>query len=178
MEKKTLEQAMEEASRLLCQTLKKPKIYEQAQSFIQQFDEVLHRYKFLVLAGPSRVGKTAFARSLCIEGKEVLEVNCASGMEPNLRAYRLRRHGLILFDEIVASQVVNQRKLFQAQSALVQLGCSATNCYSYDVFLWRTRLVLASNNWHSSVAALSDADQAWIHANAIVLDVQEALWVD
>ena len=46
------------------------------------------------------------------------------------------------------------------------------------MFLWRTRLVLASNNWRTSVAALSEADQAWIHANSIFLDVHEAVWVE
>ena len=97
-------------------------------------------------------------------------------MEPNLRAYRLRIHGLILFDEIVANQVAQQRKLFQAQSAPVQLGCSATNCHSYEVFVWRTKLVLASNNWHSSLATLSADDQDWIKLNSIVLEVEEAMW--
>ena len=177
LEKEAVKLAMAEASSLLNNSLKKQKFYEKAEAFTRQFEEPRHRYKFLVLSGPSRVGKTAFARSLCEEGKEVLEVNCASGDEPNLRAYRLRRHGLILFDEIVAGQVAQQRKLFQAQSAPVQLGCSATNCHSYDVFVWRKRLVLASNNWHTSLAALGAPDQEWIHANSIVLDVAEAMWV-
>ena len=176
LEKEAVRQAMQEAQHLLTQSMKQQKCYEEVQDFLQQFQQPLHRYKFLVLAGPSRVGKTAFARSLCEDGKEVLEINCASGDEPNMRAYRLRVHGLILFDEIVAGQVAQQRKLFQAQSAPVQLGCSATNCHSYDVFVWRKRLVLSSNNWHSSLSALSAADQEWIQANSIVLDVVEAMW--
>ena len=178
LEKEAVKQAMAEAESLLSQGLKKQKFYEQADVFVRQFDEPLHRYKFLVLAGPSRVGKTAFARSLCEKDKEVLEINCASGEEPNLRAYRLRRHGLILFDEVTADQVAAQRKLFQAQAAPVQLGCSATNCHSYEVFVWKTKLVLASNNWHTSLSALSPGDQEWINANSIVLDVTEAMWVD
>lgn len=176
LEKAAVKEALEQAQILLTQSLKKQKFYEKAQCFLRQFEKPLHRYKFLVLSGPSKVGKTAFARSLCELGKEVLEVNCASGDEPNLRAYRLRIHGLILFDEIIAGQVAQQRKLFQAQSAPVQLGCSATNCHSYDVFVWRKRLVLASNNWHTSLASLGEADQEWIHANSIVLDVEEAMW--
>ena len=176
LEKSEVQVAIKEAQVLLVTNLKKQKFYDQAHSFVKQFDEPLHRYKFLVLSGPSRVGKTAFAKTLCEDGKEVLEVNCASGDEPNLRAYRLRLHGLILFDEIVAGQVAQQRKLFQAQSAPVQMGCSATNCHSYDVFVWRKRLVLASNNWHSSLAQLGAGDKEWIHANSIVLDVDAAMW--
>ena len=176
LEKDAVKEAMAEAQILLSRQLKKQKLYEQVQAFMSQFDVAQHRYKFLVLSGPSRVGKTAFARTLCEKGKETLEINCASGVEPNLRAYRLRVHGLILFDEIVASQVAQQRKLFQAQSAPVQLGCSATNCHSYEVFVWRTKLVLASNNWHSSLATLSVEDQEWINLNSIVLDVEDVMW--
>ena len=176
LEKNAVKEAMEEAQILLSRSMRKQKFYEKVQTFMSQFDVAQHRYKFLVLSGPSRVGKTAFARSLCEAGKETLEINCASGQEPNLRAYRLRVHGLILFDEIVASQVAQQRKLFQAQSAPVQLGCSATNCHSYEVFVWRTKLVLASNNWHSSLAQLIAEDQEWINLNSIVLDVEEAMW--
>ena len=177
-EKIAVQQAMAGAECVLTQNLKKQKVFAEAEAFVRQFEQPLHRYKFLVLAGPSRVGKTAFARSLCEEGLEVLEVNCAGGTEPNLRAYRLTRHGLILFDEIVAEQVAAQRKLFQAQAAPVQLGCSATNCYSYEVFNWRKRLVLASNNWHTSLLELSPGDQEWIKSNSIVLDITEQMWVD
>ena len=146
-------------------------------AFVEQFKEVAHRYKFLVLSGPSKVGKTAFARSVCDPGMETLEINCASGAEPDLRAYRLGRHGVLLFDEIVAEQVTAQRKLLHAQRAPVQMGCSATNCHSYDVFNWRKKLVLASNNWESSLAALGQPVQDWVMQNSIVLRVTEPMWV-
>ena len=133
--------------------------------FLAQFQEAKQRYKFLVLAGPSRLGKTVYARSLAPVGFDCLEINCSSGQEPDIRAYRLSRHGVILFDEVEATQVVAQRKMFQACASPVQLGCSATNCHSYTVFLWQKRLVLASNKWHSSVASLVPEDEARIHAN-------------
>ena len=124
------------------------------QACLNQFKKPRHRYRFLVLAGPSRVGKTAFARSLCGPGMEILEVNCSSGAEPDLKAYRFRWHEVVLFDEIEAEQVANQRKVFQAQASAVQIACSATNCFSFEVFVWRKKLVLASNNWHSSLSMM------------------------
>ena len=166
------------AEELLAQVERPVKSYPKVTAFVNQFKHAKHRYMFLVLAGPSRVGKTAFARTLCDPGKETLEINCAGGAEPDLRAYRLSRHGLILFDEIRAEQVSHQRKLFQAGSAPVQLGNSATNCHSYPVFVWRKKLVLASNCWHESVASLPPDAQDWIKCNAIVLDVKEKMYYE
>ena len=142
-----------------------------------QHDSILHRYKFLILNGPSRMGKTVFARSLCDPSKELLEVNCAAGHEPDLRAYRIRKHDLILFDEIEAPAVAAQRKLFQAPATEVQLGCSATNCHSYAVWVHRRKFVLATNNWTTSLKTLSDGDREWIEANSYMLDVSAPMWV-
>ena len=178
MEKLAVKQAVAEAEQLLKGTLKEQKKYPKVEAFLNQFKKPRHRYRFLVLAGPSRVGKTAFARSLCGPGMETLEVNCGSGAEPDLKAYRFRRHEVVLFDEIEAERVAAQRKLFQAQATPVQLACSATNCYSYEVFVWRKKLVLASNNWHSSLSMLPAADRAWVEANSIVLDVHEPMWCE
>ena len=176
LEQEAVRKAQQEGMRLLGGTLKAQKKYSEVDAFLQQFDTALHRYKFLVLSGPSKVGKTAFARSLCDPGLTTLEINCASGAEPDLRAYRLSKHGVLLFDEITADQVVSQRKVFQAQSAPVQMGCSATNCHAYDIFVWRKKLVLANNNWEASFQCLSAAGQAWIHANSIVLVVTAPMW--
>ena len=175
-EKRAVREAMARAEELLRPGLSAFKRYTVVDEFQAQFGLALHRYKFLVLAGPSRLGKTVFARSLAPAGTETLEVNCAAGQEPDLRAYRLSRHGLILFDEIEAGQVVAQRKLFQACAAPVQLGCSATNCHSYEVFLWQKRLVLASNNWHTSVAGLPSEDRDWVNANSMILNVEAPMW--
>ena len=178
MEKIAVQEAVAEAERLLGGSLKEQKQYSKVQEYCDQFKKPRHRYRFLVLAGPSRVGKTAFAKSLCAPDMETLELNCASGAEPDLKAYRFRRHEVVLFDEIEAGQVAAQRKLFQAQAAAVQVACSATNCFSYEVFVWRKKLVLASNTWNSSLSKLDPADQAWIQANSIVLEVDKPMWFE
>ena len=81
MEKIAVKQAVKEAERLLGATLKEQKRYPLVQAFLNQFKKAMHRYRFLVLAGPSRVGKTEFARSLCEPGMETLEVKPPSDPE-------------------------------------------------------------------------------------------------
>ena len=82
LEKDAVQEAMAEAQILLARQMKKQKLYDKVQTFISQFDEAQHRYKFLVLSGPSRVGKTAFARSLCDPNKETLEIKRPAAWSP------------------------------------------------------------------------------------------------
>ena len=96
--------------------------FAEVSEFLAQFDQCRHRYKFLVITGPSRLGKTMFARTLAKPGWTTLELNCAGGSEPDLRAYRLREHDCIVFDEITAFQVVKQKKLFQAGPFFCGIG--------------------------------------------------------
>ena len=84
LQKAAVEKAREEAFRMLTPTLRPSKSYPVVDEFRKQFECPRHRYKFLVLSGPSRVGKTAFARSLCDPHYQTLENTCASGAEPDL----------------------------------------------------------------------------------------------
>ena len=81
MEKIAVKQAVQEAERLLGEPLKEHQRYPLVKKFVRQFKKAMHRYRFLVLACPSRVGKTAFARSLCEPGMETLEVKPPSDPE-------------------------------------------------------------------------------------------------
>ena len=86
LEKEAIAQAIKQAAQLLEQVQKAPKSYPKVQAFLNQFKKPRHRYRFLVLAGPSKVGKTAFARCLCDEGMETLEINCAGGCRARLKS--------------------------------------------------------------------------------------------
>ena len=135
------------------------------------------RRKFLMLQGPSQLGKTAFAFSLVDQG-EALEVNCAGVEYPPLRAFSRAKHRLILFDEASTGMVLTNRRLFQAPNTPVCVGSSPTNKDAYEVYLGDTLLVVASNNWDEELAALPASQRAWLEANMIFVSVQEKLYLE
>lgn len=149
---------------------------EAVREWLRSFDAVEHRYRFLVLDGASRLGKTVFARTLCTPGRTPLELNCAGGAEPNLRAFSWFVHGCIIYDEIGPRQVAANRKLFQATDAYVQLAPSSTNMYSYEVFAHRVKMIACSNRWRSELDLMPRQDAAWIEANSVYVRVDAPLW--
>ena len=52
-----------------------------------------------VLRGASSIGKTIFALWSFDGAREVLDDNCFSGFEPDLRDFNPLQHSVILFDE-------------------------------------------------------------------------------
>ena len=141
----------------------------------QQYETVQGRYKFLVLDGPSRMGKTRFTLSMG-GPRSVLSLDCAACVEPDMKAFLRGQHTVILFDEARATMVIRCKKLFQASSDLVQLATSATNMMSYVVWVHAVRMVIASNRWKQDLEALDQQDRAWIEANSIYVFVDTPLF--
>jgi hypothetical protein len=91
------------------------------------------RYPFLVLTGPSCMGKTQYALSL-VAACRALGLNMACAVEPDLRTYNPAVRGLILlFDEMSVQAVLRQKKMMQAPACMVGLGSSPTNNFAYAV---------------------------------------------
>jgi hypothetical protein len=147
--------------------------------FLAQLLVIRSRYTFLVLVGASCTGKTVWAKWIFGDTELVLEVNCASCPEPDLREFRPLKHKGILFDEASCQMVLQQKLLFQAPPMPVRLGCSTTNCHAYDVFISGAGLMIASNTWKADLAALKrDEDRQWLVDNSIVVDVGSTpLWL-
>ena len=142
--------------------------------FVTQFDGISRdRYKFLVLCGRSGTGKSSLARQLICDPLETLELNCAGGAEPDLRGCNRLLHRAVLFDEGTPKMVLGQKKLFQAGPNWIQLGMSTTNCHSYKQMLGRVPLIITSNTWMELCQELSPADSEWIHANQVLVPIDE-----
>ena len=136
----------------------------------------LRRKKFLVLVGPTGMGKTEFVKALFGPAK-TLEINAAGMQHPCLRDYESNLHVCILWDEAEASLVAKNRKLFQCPAAFVGLGHSPTGAFGYQVMVNRSVMVINSNRWHEQLQSLPTEDRKWIEGNQVAVEVTAPLWV-
>ena len=74
------------------------------EAWLAQYQHDLFRYRFLVLEGPSGLGKTQFSMSL---SPRSLEVTCSNCEEPDLREFKSGTHDLVLLDESKCTLVSN-----------------------------------------------------------------------
>ena len=151
------------------------RVIPEVQRWLRSFDTIRDRYRFLVLDGPSQVGKTRYVGSLT-SVDAFLNVDCAGAVTPDLRSFRRSRHKLVLYDEAGPELVIHCKKLFQSSVDLVRLGSSATNMYCYTVWMHRVKQVVCSNKWQQECQALTLADRSWIEANSVYVYVDQPLW--
>ena len=139
-----------------------------------QYEVVEERYRMLVLHGPSRTGKSRLARSLFGEDT-TLVVDVQHAKHPDLRAFQRGKHQAVLLDEVSSPRfIVENKKLLQAHLDGAILGQSATQLYTYEVFLWRIPIMLTTNNWDYS--AFSDADKDWLETNCVAAHIDTPVW--
>ena len=129
------------------------------------------RYKFFVVTGPSWAGKTIFLK-LSMPGNTFM-CTCKNAEEPDLRSYvGPPFHDNILYDEAGPKLVETHRDLFQSPRHKVTLGHSGTNCYAYDVFVYKVRMAIATNDWWGQLSRCSEEAQDWLRKNSVVLDTE------
>ena len=147
----------------------------EVEEWLQQYDDIQDRYKFLVLDGPSQMGKTRFAASLTSVEK-FFYLDCSSCIMPDMRSFNRRHHQVVLFDEIKATTVVSVKKLFQSSIDVVSLGSSQTNMNLYRIWCHRTKMICASNRWAAELRSLDAPDREWLEKNTVYIFVDRPLW--
>ena len=135
-----------------------------------------NRFKYLVLTGPSSLGKTAFAKSLFgIDSTFV--VPCQGVEKPDLQEFKRYEHPCIIFDEVTSHLIASNKAVFQANTDVVLLGQSPTGNFVYRRFLYGTAMICCTNTWMEGVERGS-RDEEWLLTNSIVVDCTERLWID
>ena len=138
---------------------------------------VASRFSFLVLSGPSKTGKTQFAKSLFGTGA-TLVLGCQNA-EPNVRRFSRATYKAVVFDEITPQCVARNKVLFQAGVEGVDCAQSRTSIYSYWRFLYAAPLILCTNEWLEDLPAreLEENKKAWdwIRANQFHVHVDRSV---
>lgn len=169
-----LEQLREANARMVQTSLRTWKVLPEVTAWQQQFREHGCRFRFLVLHGRSRTGKTMFAMGLVGVGRS-LHCDCTSGI-PDMREFSYERHQLVVLDEISPAACISLKRLLQATNELCVLGVSPTLQHAYRVYCYRTMFVVCTNCWESGMKELGKDDQEWLTANSIAILVDEPLW--
>jgi hypothetical protein len=148
---------------------------DKLQQWRLQYLEDEERYQCLVLFGPSQTGKSRLARH--IFGDDVtLVVDVQHAAHPDLHMFRRPVHKAILFDEVASPQfVVSNKKVLQAHIDGAILGQSATQLYTYEVFLWKVPLMLTTNNW--DYGSYTDSEKNWIETNCVSVSIDSPVWM-
>jgi len=160
----------------------------------KQFISVMSRYKFLVLDGPSRTGKTRFAYSLrppptSVMGspttpglspppgirQHVFYADCSGGL-PDLRQFRRKQHRVLVLDELHPKNAVLLKKILQSSNDEAIMGASPTMQHAYRVNSYQTMIVVTTNTWASGLEELPVPDVQWLKVNAVYVHVTTPLW--
>jgi hypothetical protein len=150
--------------------------YRVIMDWIQQYDCVLDRYRFLVIDGPSQMGKTQYVRGLCDPG-ELLEVDMSGDAPMCLRDYSPTRHTTILFDDASPLSVIRSKKLFQAGDSPVAVQTPSTNCHAHTVYVAAKRMIIATSVWAQQLRTMDAEDVDWLEANSYYLRVESPMWI-
>ena len=159
---------------LLAKALPFKPLCPEIEGWLMSFEELEERYRMLVLHGPSRTGKSRLAHSL-FGFDRTLVVDVQHAEHPDMHGFRRHHHVAVLLDEVAdPSFIVNNKKLLQAHVDGAILGQSATQMFTYEVFLWRVPIILTTNNW--DLSGLSVAELDWVHSNCVAVHVDTTVY--
>ena len=203
--------AQAEVQKKLQHQLKRFKTYPNITMWLKQYWPINYgksfRFRFLVMEGPSSVGKTVLAKSFFSPDKTYY-YNMQTAAEPDLRGFRVGHHRACVFDEITWQQVVKLKVLFQAGVDGADLGASQCNQYSYWRFLYGVAIICCTNEWlppkraersnrrgHRASHRLDaedspeeevlykgpdvpDRDREWLETNSIYQEIKSPVWFE
>jgi hypothetical protein len=162
-EKIRIEKMMAERTEIL---MRKKEIFApvtEVQQWLEQYEVVDFRYKFLVLCGKSMLYKTQFAMSL-FKNPKVHEDKI------DWDGYDWAKNDAIIFDDVSQPdhiwKFVRQNKVLFQASGVVSVNTSATNCFKRDICVAQKPIVICTNdkdlNEHESHVDWIKENCVWI----------------
>ena len=76
----------------------------------------------------------------------------------------------------VRHKIVKNKKALQAHVDGAELGNTPSQQFIYNAFLWRTPLIITTNNF--DLSSLQIADREWVESNSISIHISEPVWAE
>ena len=134
----------------------------EVEMWMETFESVQHRYKFLWLHGPSGNGKTMFAVNL----KKMTHLHSAG---VDWTTYDAGQHDAIVFDDIFDMETyINMHKPIFQSARKTAVNTSKTNCFSQLIDTAGKMIIVCNNDAPTT---------SWVLANTIVVEVDEPLFI-
>lgn len=164
LEAKEARAAFKRARRDALRTEDKPfRQIEKVDAWLAGYSVVKHRYDFLWLHGPSKMGKSMFARNLL--GEVFVHKNHVSwsGYDPTF-------HKGIIFDDVheIHEYVIRNKLMFQS-SGEVSAQTSATNLYAIEVDTEQKPIIVCHND---------PPTDNWTLRNCVVVACYQEMWLE
>jgi len=142
-----------------------------AEAWLATFKAEVDRYAFLVVLGPSRAGKTEWAKSLFARPLE-LKVGALEQFPDGMRAFARTRYDGIVLDDIrdFAFLVAHQDKLQSKYDNMVEFGTTPGGQCAYHRWLWRIPVVVTANFTTKNKALLESDDFLGNPGNRVVVN--------
>lgn len=162
LEAKEKRAAFKKARQEQLQAAERPfRTIEKVDDWLATFSTVQYRYDFLWLHGPSKMGKSMYARSLfrnCFVHKNHI---AWSGYDPT-------NHAAVIFDDVhdIHEYVVRNKLMFQC-SGEVSAQTSATNLYAIEVDTEQKPLIVCHND---------PPCDSWTLRNCVVVACYQEMW--
>jgi effector-binding domain-containing protein len=137
-------------------------------AWLDTFNQIRGRYKFLVLHGESQLGKTWYAKSLFRNPFVAESAFDFDGYEPT------EHDGLVLEDIADIRDHINKNKTFFKAETVCKIHKSATNCYAKLVDTAQKPIVICCN---ADVWRQLECD-AWIQLNMVAVHIDTPTWID
>jgi len=144
------------------------KTYRIVTDWQYQYTVALMRYSFLLISGPTRLGKTTYAASLYPDA-------FVHNDSIDWTGYHAAKHTAVIFEDIPQwfDYVAKNKVLFQA-SKCVKVHTSATNCYAMEVDLTAKPLIILTNEPIPDYHDMYD----YLKQNSFHLHITEPTWID
>jgi hypothetical protein len=147
-----------------------------ADAWLRLFKTLLPRYPILILQGPSRIGKTEWAKSL-FKNPLPLEIGTKPFFPEKMRTFRRGTHDGIILDDVRDLQFLSdhQEKLQATYDRVVEFASTPGGGRAYSHFLSQIPIVVTVNFSTCNLGFLEPGAHDWLgnEENRVLIELTE-----